>query len=232
MGLSSGFMGGLHRLANWFMRLTIINIIWFIMNLPIFIIVISALQHEYFTGNLLYSLPALLFFPLLLFPSTIAMYATVRDWIMRQEQPSIIKSYFTYFKDNYKESLLSGIAWAIIWFVWMIDIVYFYGKNELLIILFAIGGIGLFIMNINYFSIFTHYHMKVKDYFKHAFFVTIGSPLLCLSILIIHFILITSIVEIWFLLPFFLGTASAMLSFYVFYRFALKIQRKTVESQG
>lgn len=214
------------------MRLTIVNIIWFITNLPIFIIVISALQHEYFTGNLLYSLPALLFFPLLLFPSTIAMYATVRDWILKREQASFIKTYFTYFKDSYKKSFLAGTAWAIIWFIWLIDILYFREQSEWLMMFFVIGGVCLFVMNINYFSVFTHYHMKFIGYFKNAFFVTMGSPLLCFSILILHFILFTSLAEFWFLLPFFLGAVSALLSFYMFYRFVLKVQRKAVESKN
>lgn len=232
MGLSSDFMGGLHRLANGFMRLTMINIIWFFMNLPIFIIVLSALQHDYFMGSLLYSLPVLLFFPLLLFPSTIAMYATVRDWLMKREQASFIKTYFIYFKDNYKQSFLAGIVWAMIWFIWLLDILYFYEQSVLLNMLFIIGGLCLFVMNINFFSVFTHYHMKFMGYFKNAFFVTMGSPLLCLSILIIYFILITSLFEFWFLLPFFLGTVSALLSFYMFYRFVLKVQQKAVENKN
>ncbi|MFB1052016.1 YesL family protein [Paraliobacillus sp. JSM ZJ581] len=232
MGLPSGFMEGLHKLANWFMRITVINILWFMINLPIVIIVMSALQHERFIGSVLYSLPTLLFFPLLLFPSTIAMYATVRDWIMHREQSSIIKAYFTYFKNNYKLSLLSGIVWAIIWFIWLFNILYFYEQSELLMMLFTIVGVSLFVINIVFFSVFTHYHMKLSGYLKNAFFVTIGSPILSFSIIVIHFLLIMTTQEIWFLFPFFFGTISAFLSFYVFYCFALKVQRKTTENKS
>ncbi|WP_254218505.1 hypothetical protein [Virgibacillus pantothenticus] len=60
-------------------------------------------------------------------------------------------------------------AWAIIWFIWLIDILYFHKQNEWLMMLFVIGGVCLFVMNVNYFSVFTHYHMKLMGYFKNAF---------------------------------------------------------------
>ncbi|MBU8565673.1 DUF624 domain-containing protein [Virgibacillus pantothenticus] len=75
----------------------------------------------------------------------------------------------TYFKDNYKKSFLVDSAWAIIWFIWLIDILYFHKQNEWLMMLFVIGGVCLFVMNVNYFSVFTHYHMKLMGYFKNAF---------------------------------------------------------------
>ncbi|GGA71505.1 YesL family protein [Ornithinibacillus halotolerans] len=228
MGRLTGLMGGLHGIANWVMRISVINIIWFIINLPMIFIIVSALQHEEISGKVLYSIPAILFIPFLLFPSTIAMFVTARDWVMKREQVSLIKAYLSYMKDNYKQSFLSGILWAVIWFVWLVDILYVQKSSQLFTIIFLILGITLFVMNVNYFSVQAHYHMKLKERFKNTFFVTIGSPLLFFGVLVVNLLLVMITMEIWFLFPFFSGTISACLSFLTFYQFTRKVENKRV----
>lgn len=229
MGFSSGIMGGIHGIATWVMRFAVVNIIWFILNLPFALIVFSALQHREMMGMILYSLPAIVLIPFLVFPTTAAMFQTARDWVMKREQSSLIKTYFSYLKTNYRQSIASGFVWTVIWLIWLIDFIYFYEGSSLLHLTFFIAGIFLFVMNINYFSILAHYHMKVWNMFRNSFFVTIGSPLLFISVGMIGFLLVTSSLEVWFLLPFFSGAIGACLSFYVFYRFTLKVGKKKTE---
>ena len=84
----SGFMGALYGLTEWIMRFSVINILWFIINLPISIIIISIFFNDFNNGFILYLMPLVLLIPALFIPSTIAMFATVRDWVMKKEQQS------------------------------------------------------------------------------------------------------------------------------------------------
>ena len=211
MGRLSGIMGGLHGLANWFMRLSVVNLFWFIVNLPIFVIILSALQHEELGGKMLYMIPAVIFIPFILFPSTTAMFAIVRDWVLQNEQDSLWRTYFSYIKTNYKSSMISGLIWSVIWLIAIIDVNYFLGKKELLTIFFIILAIFLLLTNIIFFSIQVHYDMRIKELFKNSFFVAIGSPLLLISLFIVILLVVIITRKVWFFLPFFSGTICTLL---------------------
>jgi uncharacterized membrane protein YesL len=220
----SGFMGGIHRIAEWFMRCTIVNILWFIINLPITIIVLSSLLNDSRSGMIMQMMPVLLLFPILFFPSTVAMFAISRDWLLEKEQNSLIKSYFSYFKNCYKTALLSGAGWVIIWVIWIVDLYFFSKENDLLTAIFIIIGLILFVMNMNFFSLTAHYRMSIRELFKNSFFLTFGMPLLSLTILILNLLLIYISTKVWFLMPFFSGSISVILSFYVFYKSTSKVK--------
>ncbi|WP_342433715.1 DUF624 domain-containing protein [Neobacillus sp. FSL H8-0543] len=223
----SGLMGGIHLIAEWFMRFTIVNILWFIINLPITIIVLSSLFNDSRSAMIMHMVPALLLFPILLFPSTVALFGVTRDWLLEKDQTSLIKTYFSYFKDSYKTALLSGAGWGIIWLIWIMDLYFFSKENDLLTIIFMIIGLLLFVMNMNFFSLTAHYRMCLRDLFKNSFFLTFGRPLLSFIILILNILIIYISTKVWFLLPFFSGTISVFLSFYAFYKFTLKVEKKS-----
>jgi uncharacterized membrane protein YesL len=224
----SGLMGGFHLITEWFMRFTIVNILWFIINLPITIIVLSALFTDSSGGMIMQMIPVLLLFPILLFPSTVAMFAVTRDWLLEKEQNSLIMTYFSYFKDSYKTALLSGAGWGIIWLIWIMDLYFFSKENDLLTIIFIIIGLLLFVMNMNFFSLTSHYRMSVRELFKNSFFLTFGMPRLSFIILLLNVLIIYTSTKVWFLLPFFSGSISVFLSFYAFSKFTLKVEKKTV----
>lgn len=226
---NSGFMGALYGATEWIMRFSVINILWFITNLPITIIILIAFFSQPNEGFILYLLPLILLIPTLLVPSTLAMFATARDWVMKREQQSLIKSYFLYMKESYKQSILSGLALLFIWLIWIVDFYYFNKVNDLLSMMFLVAGLLLFVYTINFFSLSVHYKMTSKEVMKNTFFVTIGNPLLCVFILIIHLVLIyLSFWQLLFLFPLFTGTLSAYLSFSAFHKFALTIEKKAI----
>ena len=108
MGDYSSIMGTLYSFTEWFVKFTVTNIIWFILNIPIALIVLNIIMSD--IGSLYYALPLILLVPLLFFPSTVALYATVRSWIInRNENVKLIRNYFKHFKGNYIKSFFSGI---------------------------------------------------------------------------------------------------------------------------
>jgi uncharacterized membrane protein YesL len=215
--------GILYRSTEWIMRFSVINILWFSTNLPIFFILLMMYVQE---PRVEYSLPLALLFPLLFFPSTIAMFASVRDWVMKKEQQSLTKAYFSYLKSNYKMSFLSGLFLLFVWFIWLVDY-YFFKNSNIWSTVFLIVGPLLFVYTMNFFSLSVHYQMSRKALIKNAFFVTVGSPFLLLCILMSNFLLFyLSAAKFLFLLPLFTGSISAYISFLLFYRFSLKVKQK------
>lgn len=229
----SGFMGALYGLTEWIMRFSVINILWFIVNLPISIIILIAFLSDSNEGLILYLWPLLILIPTLFIPSTVAMFATARDWVMNREQQSLIKSYFTFMKDSYRNNFWSGLVLLGIWLIWFVDFYYFNKVNDFLSMMFLIIGLVLFVFTINFFSISVHYKMTSKELMKNAFFVTIGNPLLGFFILIINFILIyLSVWKLLFMFPLFTGALSAYLSFFAFHRFTLKMKKKAMTNKS
>lgn len=219
----SGLMSGLYFLAEWFMRLTVVNFIWFVINIPTAFVLVNAVMSD--THRLIYALPLMIILPVLFFPSTTAMFATVRDWIMKKEKKSLIKNFLKHLKTNYLNSLLAGFIWTIIWFVWVTDLVYFNRENSIIAFVILIIGMVLVVFNVNYFSLSVHYHMKMRGLFKNSFYITIGSPLLFIVILLTVFLLLfIAISRFWFLFPLLFGSVIAFISFFLFYQFSLKIK--------
>ena len=148
---------------------------------------------------------------------------------MKKEQKSLVKTYFSYMKENYKKSFLSGLALLVIWLIWIVDFYYFNKISDLMSILFVILGLALFIFTINFYSLSVHFKMNIKELMKNTFFVTIGNPLLCFFILTSNlFLFYLSIWELLFLFPLFTGSLSAYFSFFAFHRFASKIEKKAM----
>lgn len=229
----SGFMGGLYGLAEWIMRLSIINLLWIITNLPILFILLLMLISPTPVYIFILSIPVAVLLPVLFFPSTIAVFANVRDWIMDKEQSSsLVKGYWKHFKGNYKKSTLSGMILTGLWVVWTIDIYYFVQQNDLLAMVMLVIGLFLFVFTIHYFSLSVHYWMKIKELLRNSFFLTIGKPLLFFVILTSNVVLFyISFTKATFLLPFFTISVSAFISFYAFYRSSLRIKENVTNNE-
>lgn len=220
---TSGVMGGFYHLCEWVMRFTVINLLWLVFNLPIVFIVLNILfikQKEVLAFLLV---PLIILLPLLFFPATTAMFASARDWVIKDEGTSI-REYWQYYKGNYKKSLLGGLVLTGAWTIWAIDYYFFSQENTIMMGIFLIMGLVLFVFTINFFSVISHYHLKLLPALKNTFLITMGSPKLFLTILISSSIIIFFSLNVFqFLFLFFTGSLIAYLSFSAFYRIYLKL---------
>ena len=221
----NGIMGVFYTASEWFLKLATVNFIWFVMSLPLFAaFVVIDLSHA--AGIVMFGAAVLLFAPLLFFPATIAVFATVRDWLLGRDSSST-KMYVNNFKANYKESMKMGVPFAAIWLVWYYGYFYLRTGSASLDLLFLIIGLALFVYTVNFLSISVHYRMNRKERLLNAFFVSTGSPLLSLFILGSNGLLIwISVVKLLMLLPLLTGSLSAFLSFSAFYNFTLRVKSK------
>jgi uncharacterized membrane protein YesL len=221
--------GGFYQISEWMMRFTVINLLWLFCNLPIVFILMGMIAAGK-QGEAV-SLLALLILvaPFLFFPATAAMFASVRDWTVKEENVPLLKSYWTYYKENYQTSMIGGIILTAVWGVWGADYYYFSKENIILMFAFLVIGAVLFVFTINYFSINAHYHLKVGALLKKALLITIGSPLLFFTVFITSsIILYVSLSGPLLIIIFASGSLIAFLSFSAFYRIYLKLTMQSI----
>lgn len=223
----NGFMGGLYGVSEWIMRFTIVNLLWVVFNFPIAFLFVNVFVTDQPVEWFILLIPIVILVPFLFFPATAAMFASARDWILEKEGHSLVKSYWHYYKENYKKSLLAGMLFTSLWVIWLVDYYYLSQTNEILLFVFIILGIVLFVININFFSILVHYEMKLFTMLKNALLITLGSPVLLLTVAIgSGIILYGSLNGPIFLIPFLSGSLTAFLSFSAFYRLYIKLTQQ------
>ena len=160
---TSSILGGIYKLMDWISKLALLNLLWIastILGLGVF-------------G---------------FFPSTVAMFAVVRKWMIGEEEVSIVKTYWASFKKEFVKSNLLGVFIVAAGLVLYADLLFIQNaaKNMatfLYLPLFIITFI--FVCTLFYLiPIFVHYEMKLTDVIKNSFFVMIMNPLSTLYMLI------------------------------------------------
>jgi len=129
--INTGYSGGLYLISEWIMRLFIVNVLWLLFNIPILFLIVNLFFVQNIEEFVMLSIPVIILLPVLFFPATAAMFATVRCWIVEVDDFSLLKTYWKFYKSNYKISLLAGVFFAILLVIWSVDVYYFSNKNTL-----------------------------------------------------------------------------------------------------
>ncbi|TCN22564.1 putative membrane protein YesL [Mesobacillus foraminis] len=142
-------------------NLLLINLLWLLMCLPIVTI----------------------------FPATAAMFAVIRQLVLYKDS-SVIRPFFRFFKENFKQSFLLGMIWLLIGFFLYFDYRFMnhFGsiRTILLPILFFFGILYSF-STVFLFSVMVHYKANWRTVIKNSIFLSIihfPSTLLGLVILV------------------------------------------------
>ena len=221
----NGLMGVIYGASEWFLKMAIVNFMWFLMSLPLFTAFL-VIDISNAAGIVLFGALVLLFAPLLFFPATAAVFASARDWLLGTDS-STVKMYVAHLRANYKESVKMGVPFAAVWLFWYLAYFYLESGSGAINWLFLITGLALFVYTVNFLSISVHYRMSGKERLLNAFFVSAGSPLLSLIIVAGSGLLIwITAVKLLLLLPLLTASLSVFLSFSAFYSFTLRVKNK------
>lgn len=215
-----GIMGGFYRISEWIMRLSVINVLWIVCGIPFFFLGLGLLQsqtpEQVFSNFVLMAAIA----PFTVFPSTAAMFSVARKWLTGEEDAPLFKTFFKSYKQNYLQSMLGGLVYIVLAVVLYTNFRFYGGQAGTLGILrFLVLSLSvlLFISLFHFFSILSHLHMKLLQIVKNAFLITIGSPARSLSMVVLNgIVLYVSFTKFTFLIPFFMGSLIAIVSFWHF----------------
>lgn len=225
-----GLMGGLYRISEWIMRLSVTNLLWILCSIPFFFLALNLLGvstiEEFNTVVLTMGIVS----PFTLFPATAAMFTVVRKWITGEEDVPLFKTFFRGYKENYLQSMIGGIFYALLTVILAVNFMFYWGQSgtfQLLSYLFIAFYVVLIVSAFHFFSIMVHFHMKVFQVLKNALLITIGSPIRTIILLIANaFVVFISVTKFNFLIPFFMGSVIAYMSFQTFHQIFLKTQQK------
>ncbi|MBM7570213.1 YesL family protein [Aquibacillus albus] len=230
----NGLMKGIYWITDWITKLTITNLLWIVFNIPIVFMVLNLLVAETVGQLIAVGITIVALSPFVFFPATTAMFAVVRRWVMGDKEISIVKSYWKYYKENYKRSILMGLILGILWFIYAIDYYYFtVHVNQSLTIVLVIFALLLSVFTVHTISNSVHYDTKLSASFKNAVLITIGSPLLSILISLFNGALVyVSFTHATFLIPFFMGSVIAFISFSAYYTMYLKVEALKQQQQA
>lgn len=219
-----GLMGGFYRISEWIMRLSVINILWLICSIPFLFfawgILISTDVSQMYSMLIAMAVVA----PFTFFPATAAMFAVARKWVMGESDVALFKTFFRGYKENYKQSMLGGIIYTLLLVIMIVDFIVYREQMNLLSYIFIAFLFLLVVSLFNYFSMLVHYHMKTFQLLKNAVLITIGKPFRSLSTALMSGAVVYFSTKFTFLIPFFMGSIIAYLSFWNFYLIYQKLQ--------
>lgn len=238
MGLEfRGIMGGFYRISEWIMRLSVINVLWIVCSFPFFYLVLAGLiaaSENPDVGVQSLTLIAVVT-PFTLFPATAATFTIARKWVTGDADVPLFKTYFRGYKENYLQSMLGGIFFILFYVIVYVNYTFYMKQGNtlsLLSILFIILLVILSCAMFHFFSLMVHFHMKFFQLLKNSVLITIGNPLTTIMLMVTNAAIIyISATKFTFLIPFFMGSLIATVSFFYFNRIFDKIKTRAEREQ-
>lgn len=203
MNSTSSFI---YNIVDWITKFAYLNLLWILFTL---------------LGGVIFGF----------FPSTVSMFAIVREWLKGETDISLFSTFWKHYRDEFFKSNLLGVFVSLVSVVIALDILYIKSTtNELLtwtyLPLFAF--MLLFIMFLCYlFPSFVHFDLKLWQVIKNSFFIMLINPITTLLIflcLLPFFYLVSLLPAIGFI---FAGSIYAFISM----RFSLHAFQKVSEKQ-
>ena len=167
--------------------------------------------------------------PTIFFPATVALFGVVRKWVMGESDIPIISSFLRYYKENYARSLMGGFLFTLMWTGWIMNYISFVSQQSMFFLILYLFFSMILITWTLYFCCYTvHIQDKLRQSIKNSFIMSVGKPLSTFGVVLITVTLVYISSKFTFILPFFIGTIAAFLSFGFFYR----IIEKTLNYQN
>jgi uncharacterized membrane protein YesL len=228
-----GMMGGFYRLSEWIMRLSVTNVLWLVTSLPFWyftLVTFRGMQMTETNDELLATFQSgviilAVLSPFTLFPATSAMFSVARKWVLGDTDVPLLKTFFRNYKQNYVQSMVGGIFYALLFAIMIIDYRVYLNQLEgfgFVAYLFLLLMALLLISLLHFFSLLSHFHMKTIQLLKNALILTIGRPLRSIMMGIGAVAVLYLSFKWTFLIPFFFGSVIAV---YTFYNFNLIMQK-------
>lgn len=222
-------MSGFYKVTEWIMRISGSNLLWILCASPFLFFVLTGLLSTDIDMWIQIAWILAILAPFTLFPATAALFSVTRKWVMGESDVSVIKTYFKGYKENYKQSMLGGIFYTLLFIIMIVDYnVYMkqFANMQIIGIIMLIFLILLSVSLFNFFSLVSHYHLKTSHLIKNAVLLTILRPFRVLSTVLCVVALGFITMRFTWLILFGFGTLTAFVAFYNFYISYNKLQEK------
>ncbi|TVX92582.1 YesL family protein [Paenibacillus agilis] len=226
-----GIMGGLYRISEWIMRISVTNILWLLCSAPFFfcfvmmlIMANSNFMNEVLQMKWLMGILA----PFTLFPATAAMFSVTRKWVMGDVDAKLLKTFFSSYKANYKQAMLGGIFYTVLAVIMYAGYTIYMTEMQSMQVLgiMVLAMLVVFLASLfNFFSIIAHYHATTLQVIKNSIFMTIFRPIRVVVSGIVSVAILFMGLKYPVIIIFGAGSLIAYLSFFNFYLTYQKLQQ-------
>ncbi len=123
------------------------------------------------------------------FPATAAMFGVVREW-ERDREPGILRGFFAFFRENFKQSLWVGVLWMFLGAALAADFLLLGQISSAalripMLVLLAFGGFLFAATSIYLFPVMVNYEVGWRTLVKNSLFFAVGLPVNTLACLLI-----------------------------------------------
>jgi uncharacterized membrane protein YesL len=165
-----------------------------------------------------------------IFPSTVAMFGVVRDWV-RGKEGNLTRTFITRFRENFGQSLLVGAIWTVFGVALFFDFLVanqlsYWAEIVLKLLLVLVSTVYAF-GSVYLFPVMVHYEADWKTVIKNSLLISVGrlpTTLACLLFLAVM-IGLTAMVP-------FLVVITGSITAYVVYRHCDRVFRQIDAAHG
>lgn len=152
-----GWMGGLYKYSEWFMRYFYVNVLW-----------------------MLFTLLGLGLFGWA--PASAAAYSTFRQWYRKDHLSSTFKYFWQVYRKEFFQANLFGWIYTIIAFIFIVDLRFFQAQDSIVFYFLFYFFVAMFLIFlvafIFIFPVYVHYDLKKKrEFMKYSLFIPLSYPL-------------------------------------------------------
>ncbi|SFL52307.1 Uncharacterized membrane protein YesL [Gracilibacillus orientalis] len=187
---------GFYRFLEWLMWIMYLNLLW----------VVMSLAGVVFLG---------------LFPATMALVITIREWCVQKNEVAFNKIFFKAYKKTFIKSNMIGYLLTIVGYILFVDFQWVMQHTttfqSLFLVLFIVMGIIYTIAILYIFPTFAHFDLSIRQTLKHAIVLGLFSPLVTIGMFVALFLL----QYVWRFIPGLLPVVGVSFTFYIVTRLAL-----------
>lgn len=154
---SNGWMGFLHHITEWIVRLLYVNFMWILFT-AVGLVVAGV------------------------FPATVGMYTVIRQWLTKGiDTVPIWKTFWDAYRKEFIKSNIVGYVFLLIGFVLIADLKLIQMQESIVFTLLTYITLLVFIiymlMWVYLFPVFVHYDLKGFQYLKQTFLIVMLRPI-------------------------------------------------------
>ncbi|WP_100010054.1 YesL family protein [Lentibacillus sediminis] len=206
----TGWARTFYSVSDWLMRLAYVNILWIVFTM---------------VGLVIFGF----------FPATTAMFAIIRKWVMGEQEFPVFKTFWKYYKSEFKKVNLLGLVLVVIGSILYIDLQIFPSGDNLLFLVVRVGliilSIFFLVMLMYFFPVYVHFDFPFSQYLKYPIMMSIIAPLQTVLLLVSTYLIYLIMVSIPGLILFFGVSTFSFVWSWIILNFIKKVEQKNQNNQ-
>ncbi|QGH33953.1 DUF624 domain-containing protein [Gracilibacillus salitolerans] len=187
---------GFYRFLEWMMWIMYLNLLWVLMSL-VGLVVLG------------------------IFPATMALVITMREWCVQKDDIAFNKTFFKAYKNTFIQANVIGYLLTAVGYILVVDYQWIMQHTttfqSIFLVLFIVIGIIFTITLLYIFPTFAHFDLSIRQTFKHAIVLGLFSPFVTIGMFVALFVL----QYVWRFIPGLLPVVGISFTFYIITRLAI-----------